>query len=159
MEPHEEKRVGSKTRREIGAGERNRTPDRLITNQLLYLLSYARVIDSPGEFTPIPPSPPEPDKSGAGLRLRYRALRQWQRQSDIATIYVFQQQAAYLAATPPLDHLDVEAFFGDLSLAALGACLALEQSERYGIAVAAVRKQPGVSNPGSLETLQHCQTL
>ena len=25
----------------IGAGERNRTPDRLITNQLLYLLSYA----------------------------------------------------------------------------------------------------------------------
>ena len=24
-----------------GAGERNRTPDRLITNQLLYLLSYA----------------------------------------------------------------------------------------------------------------------
>ena len=26
---------------EIGAGERNRTPDRLITNQLLYLLSYA----------------------------------------------------------------------------------------------------------------------
>ena len=24
----------------IGAGERNRTPDRLITNQLLYLLSY-----------------------------------------------------------------------------------------------------------------------
>ena len=33
----------------IGAGERNRTPDRLITNQLLYLLSYAsvyRVLDS-----------------------------------------------------------------------------------------------------------------
>ncbi len=28
-------------REEIGAGERNRTPDRLITNQLLYLLSYA----------------------------------------------------------------------------------------------------------------------
>ena len=26
---------------ECGAGERNRTPDRLITNQLLYLLSYA----------------------------------------------------------------------------------------------------------------------
>lgn len=26
---------------ENGAGERNRTPDRLITNQLLYLLSYA----------------------------------------------------------------------------------------------------------------------
>ena len=26
---------------ETGAGERNRTPDRLITNQLLYLLSYA----------------------------------------------------------------------------------------------------------------------
>jgi hypothetical protein len=24
-----------------GAGERNRTPDKLITNQLLYLLSYA----------------------------------------------------------------------------------------------------------------------
>ena len=24
-----------------GAGERNRTPDRLITNQMLYLLSYA----------------------------------------------------------------------------------------------------------------------
>ena len=27
--------------KENGAGERNRTPDRLITNQLLYLLSYA----------------------------------------------------------------------------------------------------------------------
>ena len=27
--------------RVYGAGERNRTPDRLITNQLLYLLSYA----------------------------------------------------------------------------------------------------------------------
>lgn len=27
--------------RGAGAGERNRTPDRLITNQLLYLLSYA----------------------------------------------------------------------------------------------------------------------
>ena len=26
---------------EYGAGERNRTPDRLITNQMLYLLSYA----------------------------------------------------------------------------------------------------------------------
>ena len=26
---------------ENGAGERNRTPDRLITNQMLYLLSYA----------------------------------------------------------------------------------------------------------------------
>jgi hypothetical protein len=41
---------------ENGAGERNRTPDRLITNQLLYLLSYAslqrtRIVmnaDSPG---------------------------------------------------------------------------------------------------------------
>ena len=31
----------------IGAGERNRTPDRLITNQLLYLLSYAsQIIDT-----------------------------------------------------------------------------------------------------------------
>ena len=29
--------------KQIGAGERNRTPDRLITNQLLYLLSYASV--------------------------------------------------------------------------------------------------------------------
>jgi hypothetical protein len=29
-----------------GAGERNRTPDRLITNQLLYLLSYASAIHS-----------------------------------------------------------------------------------------------------------------
>jgi hypothetical protein len=29
------------TKGEVGAGERNRTPDRLITNQLLYLLSYA----------------------------------------------------------------------------------------------------------------------
>ena len=29
------------TQGQNGAGERNRTPDRLITNQLLYLLSYA----------------------------------------------------------------------------------------------------------------------
>ncbi len=29
---------------ENGAGERNRTPDRLITNQLLYLLSYASLV-------------------------------------------------------------------------------------------------------------------
>ena len=29
-----------------GAGERNRTPDRLITNQLLYLLSYASLLGS-----------------------------------------------------------------------------------------------------------------
>ena len=29
-----------------GAGERNRTPDRLITNQLLYLLSYASFLGS-----------------------------------------------------------------------------------------------------------------
>ena len=29
-----------------GAGERNRTPDRLITNQLLYLLSYASFVGS-----------------------------------------------------------------------------------------------------------------
>ena len=28
-------------RHQAGAGERNRTPDRLITSQLLYLLSYA----------------------------------------------------------------------------------------------------------------------
>jgi hypothetical protein len=28
---------------EYGAGERNRTPDRLITNQLLYRLSYASI--------------------------------------------------------------------------------------------------------------------
>ena len=27
-----------------GAGERSRTPDRLITNQLLYQLSYASVL-------------------------------------------------------------------------------------------------------------------
>ena len=32
---------GATFKGEIGAGERNRTPDRLITNQLLYLLSYA----------------------------------------------------------------------------------------------------------------------
>ena len=31
----------SEKSRKNGAGERNRTPDRLITNQLLYLLSYA----------------------------------------------------------------------------------------------------------------------
>ena len=30
-----------------GAGERNRTPDRLITNQLLYLLSYASLTRVP----------------------------------------------------------------------------------------------------------------
>ncbi len=29
---------------DFGAGERSRTPDRLITNQLLYQLSYASVI-------------------------------------------------------------------------------------------------------------------
>ncbi len=33
-----------------GAGERNRTPDRLITNQLLYLLSYASQIHA---FEPV----------------------------------------------------------------------------------------------------------
>jgi hypothetical protein len=29
--------------RKIGAGERSRTPDRLITSQLLYQLSYASI--------------------------------------------------------------------------------------------------------------------
>ena len=32
--------------KEIGAGERSRTPDRLITSQLLYQLSYASIISA-----------------------------------------------------------------------------------------------------------------
>jgi hypothetical protein len=46
MSPSDEKvNIGTTQNRfngiRFGAGERNRTPDRLITSQLLYLLSYA----------------------------------------------------------------------------------------------------------------------
>ena len=42
--------------RRTGAGEGIRTPDRLITNQELYQLSYASLIPNPGGETPNGPN-------------------------------------------------------------------------------------------------------
>ena len=50
-----------------GAGERNRTPDRLITNQLLYLLSYASVRGGNGEV-PFPEWRGNSRQTGMGLQ-------------------------------------------------------------------------------------------
>jgi hypothetical protein len=59
----------------IGAGERNRTPDKLITNQLLYQLSYAGpIIVLPGVASR-PLKPPAASLCEATRRGRRRKLR------------------------------------------------------------------------------------
>jgi hypothetical protein len=59
----------------IGAGERNRTPDKLITNQLLYQLSYAGpIIVLPGVASR-PPKPPAVSLCEAKRQGRRRKLR------------------------------------------------------------------------------------